>query len=116
MVAGLRLNNSTAWAAFDRMEEKVVALEAESESAALLATPDNIEQRFAQLERTGGVDDELEVLKRGLQSRTPVAAGALNAGRPVSEVLGREPTRRMAVVPLDGIDAELEQLRKRVRE
>lgn len=29
MVAGLRLNSTTAWAAFDKMEEKVVAMEAE---------------------------------------------------------------------------------------
>lgn len=29
MVAGLRLNTTTAWAAFDKMEEKVMAMEAE---------------------------------------------------------------------------------------
>lgn len=50
MVAGLRLNNSSAWAAFDKMEEKVMAMEAEAESAGLLATPDNLEAQFARLE------------------------------------------------------------------
>jgi hypothetical protein len=50
MVAGLRLNNSSAWAAFDKMEEKVMAMESEAESAGLLATPDNIEAQFARLE------------------------------------------------------------------
>ena len=54
MVAGLRMNTSTAWAAFDRMEEKVAVLESESESAALFAAPDSLERRFTQLEAGGG--------------------------------------------------------------
>ncbi|KAF8059115.1 hypothetical protein HT031_005287 [Scenedesmus sp. PABB004] len=117
MVAGLRLNSSTAWAAFDVMEEKVIALEAEAESASLLATPDGLERQFAALEG-GSVEDELAALKRGALA-APRGAGAAPAaaaaalGRPVSEVLVREPRR--APAPLSGVDAELEQLRKRAR-
>jgi phage shock protein A len=112
MVAGLRINNSTAWAAFDKMEEKVMAMEAEAESTGLLAAPDNVEAAFARLEGSGTVDEELAALKRGAlaaASSTP-APGSL--GRPLAEVLVRT---RDTVRALEGVDAELEQLRKRAR-
>eukprot|EP00879_Flechtneria_rotunda_P005813 GHRR01006117.1.p1 GENE.GHRR01006117.1~~GHRR01006117.1.p1 ORF type:complete len:313 (+),score=120.31 GHRR01006117.1:216-1154(+) len=116
MVAGLRLNNSNAWAAFDKMEEKVMTLEAEAESTGMLATPDRLEAQFAMLEG-GTVEDELAALKRG-QITAPPSSNNSNSGRPVSEVLvgsyAREPVRQ-PVRQLDGIDAELEQLRKRAR-
>eukprot|EP00882_Tetradesmus_deserticola_P000628 GHRQ01000685.1.p2 GENE.GHRQ01000685.1~~GHRQ01000685.1.p2 ORF type:complete len:337 (+),score=175.08 GHRQ01000685.1:200-1210(+) len=115
MVAGLRINNSSAWAAFDKMEEKVMALEAEADSAGLLATPDRLEAQFAMLEG-GTVEDELAALKQGRLAAVSSASSsrgghpAQSLGRPVSEVLVREPARQ-----LQGIDAELEQLRKRAR-
>lgn len=116
MVAGLRLNNSNAWAAFDKMEEKVMSMEAEAESAGLLATPDSIEAQFARLE-TGTVEDELSALKRGQLTAASSASrggGSRGAelGRPISEVLVGT---REVVRELSGIDAELEQLRKRAR-
>jgi phage shock protein A len=114
MVAGLRINNSSAWAAFDKMEEKVMTLEAEADSAGLLATPDRLEAQFAMLEG-GTVEDELAALKQGRLAASSSASSrggqqAQSLGRPVSEVLVREPARQ-----LEGIDAELEQLRKRAR-
>lgn len=117
MVAGLRINNSSAWAAFDKMEEKVMSLEAEAESAGQLATPDQLEARFAMLEG-GTVEDELAALKQGRLAPSSSASRAAegssssssNAGRPIREVLV---TRERQ---LDGIDAELEQLRKRARQ
>lgn len=115
MVAGLRLNNSSAWAAFDKMEEKVMAMEAEAESAGLLAAPDKLEAQFVRLEGSGAVEDELAALKRGqLAARSSVSAGGpgRDLGRPISEVLVGT---REAVSELSGIDAELEQLRKRAR-
>lgn len=54
MVAGLRINNSSAWGAFDQMEEKVMALEAEAESVGMLASPDKLEAQFAMLEGKTG--------------------------------------------------------------
>jgi hypothetical protein len=38
MVAGLRMNTTNAWAAFDIMEEKVIAMEAEVRGAGVRAT------------------------------------------------------------------------------
>jgi phage shock protein A len=112
MVAGLRLNNSSAWAAFDKMEEKVMAMEAEAETAGLLATPDGIEAQFARLE-TGTVEDELAALKQGqLSARSSALRGQESLGRPISEVLVGT---HQVVKQLEDIDAELEQLRKRAR-
>ncbi|KAI8462693.1 MAG: PspA/IM30 family-domain-containing protein [Monoraphidium minutum] len=110
MVAGLRMNTTTAWAAFDKMEEKVISMEAEAESIGILATPDSLESRFAALEGAGGVEDELSALKRGVLA-PPADARPRDAAvaRPlINEVLGRSPE---AVT----IDAELEALRKRAR-
>eukprot|EP00878_Enallax_costatus_P006280 GHUV01006583.1.p1 GENE.GHUV01006583.1~~GHUV01006583.1.p1 ORF type:complete len:322 (+),score=85.69 GHUV01006583.1:531-1496(+) len=110
MVAGLRINNSSAWAAFDKMEEKVMALEAESESAGLLATPDKLEAQFALLEG-GTVEDELAALKRGQITAGSRKESSRELGRPINEVLVGSAARQ----PIDAIDAELEQLRKRAR-
>ena len=116
MVAGLRLNNSTAWAAFDQMEEKVVALEAQAESVGILATPDSVESRFAALEGTGGLDDELAALKRGLLPEPRPAAVAAGTGGAAAPA---RPLFSDAVVARAGealeIDAELDALRKRAR-
>lgn len=116
MVAGLRLNNTNAWAAFDKMEEKVMSMEAEAESAGLLATPDAIEAQFARLEGTGTVEDELALLKQGRLAATTASSNRQQemaaVGRPINEVLVGT---RDAVRQLEGIDAELEQLRKRAR-
>jgi phage shock protein A len=113
MVAGLRLNNSSAWAAFDKMEEKVMSMEAEAESAGLLAAPDNLEAQFVRLEGSGTVEDELAALKRGqLAAKSSAPSRGSELGRPISEVLVGS---REVVRELTGIDAELEQLRKRAR-
>jgi phage shock protein A len=95
------LNTSNAVVAFDKMEEKVIAMEAESEAVGMLVAGDGLESKFAQLE-TGTVDDELAALKKGMltagSNGAPVAA--LPEGRPVK----------------DAIDMELEQLRKKAAE
>lgn len=109
MVAGLRINNSSAWAAFDKMEEKVMSMEAEAETAGMLATPDSVEQKFLALEG-GSVEDELSQLKKGMITASSASRNVESLGRPVSEVLvGR------VREPVDAIDAELEALRKRAR-
>ena len=82
------LSTSSALAAFDRMEEKVLAMEAESDAVAQLAAPDAISAQFKLLEGAGGVEDELAALKRSL---APGAAPAtLPAGRPVSDAIESE--------------------------
>jgi phage shock protein A len=97
------LDTSNAVVAFDKMEEKVMAMEAQGEAVAQLVAGDGVEQRFAALEGGSGVEDELAALKAGVGrtlegSRQP--AGALPEGRPVR----------------DAIDTELEELRKKARE
>lgn len=38
MISGLRMNTSSAWGAFEQMEEKVMTMEAEAEAAASLVS------------------------------------------------------------------------------
>lgn len=52
------LDTSTSFAAFDKMEEKVLSLEAEAESTAVLIGSDSLEGKFKELEG-GSVNDEL---------------------------------------------------------
>lgn len=90
------LNTSNSVVAFDKMEEKVMAMEAEAESTALLVGGDKLEDKFALLEGST-VDDELAALKKGaLKKDKP----ALPPGQP----------------PKDAFDFELEELRRKARE
>ncbi|MFM1812987.1 MAG: hypothetical protein RLZZ336_1925 [Cyanobacteriota bacterium] len=59
------LGTNTSMAAFERMEEKVEALEARSQAAAELAGAD-LESQFAALEGAPEVDDELAAMKNRL--------------------------------------------------
>jgi phage shock protein A len=103
MIGGLRLNSSTAWAAFDKMEEKVMELEAGAEQAALLSSPDSLEQKFAQLE-VGTVDDELSALKKGMLTGQGRPVGRITEGKPMRDFFG-DPA----------VDRELEELRIKAR-
>lgn len=93
------IGTSTAMGAFERMEEKVMALEAESETAGELGGS-GIEQQFAALEAGSGVDDELAAMKAqlsGTSSETPKLEAAATAS------------------PQDAvIDAELDELRSQL--
>jgi phage shock protein A len=98
MIQGLNLNNSMA--AFDRMEEKVMALESESEATLQLADSDNLENKFKRLEGND-VDAELEQLKKGQLKGNSYSSSSsqqkLPEGRPIR----------------DAIDWELEELRRK---
>jgi phage shock protein A len=83
------LNTSGSMAAFERMEEKVLQMEARAGAAAEL-TGAGLEQQFLALESGGDVDAELAAMKGQLSGgSTP---GALPSGQPV-------------------VDTELEKLR-----
>ncbi|MEB3826736.1 PspA/IM30 family protein [Phormidium sp. CCY1219] len=56
-----------AMAAFERMEEKVMQLEARSEAVAELGT-DDLDRKFASLESGGAVEDELTSMKEEMLS------------------------------------------------
>lgn len=91
------LNSSSSMAAFDRMEEKVLQMEARSQAAAELGSA-GLEEQFALLESGSGVDDELEAMKAQL------TGGSTNQGQlPASgESSGKKASTQ---------DDELEKLR-----
>lgn len=95
------LSTSNALAAFDRMEEKVLAMEAEADSVAQLSAPDSMMDKFKALEG-GSVDDELTKMKRGMlgDSRSASSSSSLPPGRKVS----------------DAIEMELDELRRKAKE
>lgn len=60
-----RYNPSGAFGAFDRMEEKVLQMEARADAIAELGS-NELEQKFAALESGGDIDTELEAMKAKL--------------------------------------------------
>lgn len=94
------LGTSSAMGAFERMEDKVMQLEAESETAAELGGT-GVEQQFAALEAGSGVDDELAAMKAqlsGTSAQTPKLEAAETTSNPQDAV----------------IDAELDELRSQL--
>lgn len=64
------LNTNNAMSAFERMEEKVMELEARSEAIASLGS-DDLEKQFSSLESVNDVDDELAAMKQQLFADKP---------------------------------------------
>jgi phage shock protein A len=98
------LGTNSSMAAFERMQEKVEAMEATSQAAAELAGAD-LESQFAALEGGSDVDDELEALRRRMEG------GASAAALPPDDAADAprlEPARAAAV------DAELEELKRSI--
>jgi phage shock protein A len=91
------LNANSAMGAFDRMEEKVLQMEARSQAAAELGSS-GLEQQFALLEAGSSVDDELAAMKQQLLTGGSAAQGQLPAS-------GATSGKKTAV------DDELEKLR-----
>jgi phage shock protein A len=97
------IDTSGSLSAFERMEEKVMKIEAQSQAYSELGGM-GIEQEFAKLESGSDVDDELAMLKAEM-SGTPLP--------PVSSATTALPPS----VPQDTVvDAELEELRKKLKE
>ncbi|MBD1938255.1 PspA/IM30 family protein [Microcoleus sp. FACHB-68] len=97
------LGTSSAMGAFERMEEKVLQMEARSQAAAELGGAD-LESQFALLESGSNVDDELAAMKASL-SGAPPTQEALPASGQTSA-----PKNNQAV------DAELEELRSQLND
>ncbi|MEH1838973.1 MAG: PspA/IM30 family protein [Nostoc sp.] len=101
MVRGM--NTSSAMAAFERMEEKVLMQESRAQAAGELAGAD-LESQFALLEGNSDVDDELAALKaQMLPPATPVTQAQL-------------PPQQETTAPKSNevVDAELDSLRKQL--
>ena len=98
-----RLGTGSAMAAFERMEEKVLQMEARSQASAELAGAD-LESQFAMLESGSDVDDELAAMKAQLIGpATPQNQAQLPASNP-STAAPKDPA----------VDAELEDLQKQL--
>eukprot|EP00667_Euglena_gracilis_P010376 EG_transcript_10556 len=93
MLSGMDTGN--AMAAFERMEEKVGALEASAEVAGLLAEGSTMDKRFKALEGSSAVEDELAAMKRQLTGET------------------RKPTAYLP--PATDEDEELERIRQQLQ-
>ncbi|MBW4591845.1 MAG: PspA/IM30 family protein [Brasilonema angustatum HA4187-MV1] len=100
MVRGM--NTSSAMAAFERMEEKVLTQEARAQSAAELAGAD-LENQFASLEASD-VDDELAALK----SQMSLPGGSPNQPQLPEQTTPPKSNKNEVV------DAELDSLRKQL--
>ncbi|KAG6404721.1 hypothetical protein SASPL_136974 [Salvia splendens] len=97
------VNTSNALSAFEKMEEKVMAMESQAEALNQL-TSDELEGKFALLE-TSSVDDDLADLKKELSGSTK--KGELPPGRPVAAALKfQDPD----------IEKELNELRQQTKE
>ncbi len=98
------IGTSSAMSAFERMEEKVLQIEAESQSVSELAGTTGLEHQFAQLEASSGVDDELAAMK----------AQIAGASQPVGELPSAK--EETPTSPSDSVvDAELEELRSQLK-
>jgi phage shock protein A len=94
------INTSSATAAFERMEEKVLMAEAKSAGVMEIAG-DSLETQFAALEGGSDVDAELAALKANILGGSAPAAGALPAGS-------------TSAAPPSSVDAELEALKREI--
>ena len=105
------VGTSTAMAAFERMEEKVLNAEARAQAAHELAGAD-LESQFASLEAGSGVEDELAAMKAQLAGSSPTQASL-----PASETSVTDATVQQTAQPeaqSSMVDAELEELKKQL--
>ncbi len=98
------IDSSSAISAFERMEDKVMQLEAESQVAARLEGGVSVDEQFRQLEAGQDIEDELATLKAQLPGASP-SQPSLPAEESPSENL-RDPA----------IDIELEKLRSELKD
>ncbi|KAG6531745.1 hypothetical protein ZIOFF_005565 [Zingiber officinale] len=101
------VNTSSALSAFEKMEEKVLAMESQAEALNQLTT-DDLEGKFALLE-SSSVDDDLATLKKELSGRS--MKGELPAGRTAAS----SSNVSSAFGDMD-IERELNELRKKANE
>lgn len=98
------MGSNTAMAAFERMEDKVTAMEASSQAAAELAGAD-LESQFAALEGGSDVDDELAALREKLKAGPE--AVALPSAEDSSDL-------KLEPVKVTEVDSELEELKRSI--
>ena len=95
------LGSKSAMAAFERMEDKVEALEASGQAALELAGED-LESKFAALEGGDDIEKELEIL------RTQLKSGVEAIALPPSDLDVNE----VKTVEIQEVEVELEEMKK----
>jgi len=95
------LGNKSAMAAFERMEDKVEALEASGQAALELAGED-LESKFAALEGDDDIEKELEILRSQLKSGVDAIA------LPPSDLNVNE----LKTIEIQEVEVELEEMKK----
>jgi phage shock protein A len=106
-----KINTTSAFTAFERMEEKVNAIEAQSAAVAELST-DNLEQQFAALESGGSsdIDHELALLKASVQTPLPPATSEPPKALPQSETASASAADPEVDLELEKLKSEIDQL------
>ena len=100
------INVTGGMAAFERMEEKVLQMEARCQAAGELTGAD-LESQFKALEAGSGVDDELEALKANMLGGSAQPQAQLPAGE--------QPTSTPQTSPKKAeVDREFEELRQQL--
>ena len=97
------IGTGSAMAAFERMEDKVLEMEAKSQAAAEIGGS-NLESQFAQLEAGSDIDDELASMK------AQISGGSINQGALPSATQDQDSSSPN----LSKVDEELEALRKQL--
>ncbi len=99
------MNTGGAMAAFERMEDKVMQMEARSQAAVELGGAD-LESQFAALESGSNVDDELAAMKAQMLGGAPAEQGQL----PASETSSSTPQDSPVDAELEALKTQLDQL------
>jgi len=103
-----RMGTSTAMAAFERMEEKVLQMEARAQAAGEL-TGNDLESQFAMLESGSDVDDELMAMKANL-----LAGASPNQAALPSASQSSAPPSNTSNKTSTPVDKDLEELRRQM--
>jgi phage shock protein A len=116
MIGGIDANTSSAGAAFERMEEKVLMMEARTQGVMELSGDGGLESKFKALEGGSAVDDELALLKA-----QNLALPQANANQPQltgtnTAPVPNNPVQPPAAKPTGVVDAELEELRRQLNQ
>ena len=103
------IDTSSAMGAFERMEDKIMELEAQSESINVIGSS-SLEQQFAALEASSSIDDELAMLKASSQQNAPALTGT------ETEDISDSPTdSATSDEDFAAVDAELEALKSQMK-
>ncbi len=106
------IGTNSAIDAFERMEDKVESLEASSEAAAELAGVD-LESKFDSLANSNEIDDELDKLRRGLQSFAEPAALPLADNSIINK---DDSSLDIELVDVSEVETESEEIKKSIED